>query len=161
MTHTFIDTDKINWGDYIRQQQRGEGKVMDGRDDIDKDDNYFEGVRYMRGYGIRDALSSVGRFLLPIASNLMESAKGEAKEAMGRIGADVMEGKPILETIKEQGKAGLKNIGTKVQQYGKGRKRRRRIKLIGEISGEQKSEPIISGPQPLFKKRRRKDYLDL
>ena len=86
MTHVSFDSDNINWGDYIRQQQIGEGKVMSSRDDIDN--KYFEGLRYMRGYGIKDALTSVGRFLLPIASNLMETAKGEAQQTLGRVTTD-------------------------------------------------------------------------
>ena len=138
MTHVAFDSDKIGWGDYLRQQQIGEGKILAGREEIQPD--YFEGTRYMRGYGIRDALSSVGRFLLPIASNIMESAKGEATQTLGRIGADVVQGKPILETVREQGKTGLKNVGTKMQQCGKGR---------------------ISRARPLNNRKRKRDYLDL
>ena len=111
MTHVFFDSDKLNWNDYIRQQQVGEGKILAGREEIDP--NFFEGTRYMRGYGIRNALGSIGRFLLPIASSLMETAKGESQPTLGRIGSDVVQGKPILDIIREQGVAGLKNIGSK------------------------------------------------
>ena len=167
MTHIIFDSDKINWGNYIKQQQVGEGKIMSNRDDVDsseKDPNYFEGVRYMRGYGIKDALTSVGRFLLPIASNLMESAKGEAQQTLGRIGSEVMQGAPILETVKEQGKKGLRNISKKVQQCGKGNRKKNRRQIIKKsikILGEQLADPVASGPSPIPKRQRRKDYLDI
>jgi hypothetical protein len=57
MTHVIFYSDNINWEDYIWQQQigegRGSGQVMSSRDDLDN--KYFEGLRYMRGYGIKDA----------------------------------------------------------------------------------------------------------
>ena len=172
MTHVSFDSDNINWGDYIRQQQIGEGKVMSSRDDIDN--KYFEGLRYMRGYGIKDALTSVGRFLLPIASNLMETAKGEAQQTLGRVTTDWTQGKPLVESVRKHGQMGLKNIGQKVQQCGKGRKKRNKGILIApQPLGDMVSEPITSGPNPLphnMAKRhplsrraasqKRKDYLD-
>jgi hypothetical protein len=167
MTHVAFNSDIINWSNYIRQQQIGEGlgagHVMNSRDDLDN--KYFEGMRYMRGYGIKDALTSVGRFLLPIASNLMETAKGEAQQALGNVTNDWVQGKPLLESVKEQGKKGLKNIGQKVQQCGKGRKKRNKNIYISQPIGDLMSEPITSGPNPLPSvtskiQKRRKDYLD-
>ena len=159
MTHIIFDSDKINWDDYIRQQQVGEGKIMSSREEIGDPTKYFEGSKYMRGYGIKNALTSVGRFLLPIASNLMEAAKNEAQQTVGRTVGDWVQGKPFVQSFKEHGKEGLKNIGTKVQQCGKGRLRQK--KNIGRPTslGDLNSEPVISKPIP--KRRRKKDYLDM
>jgi hypothetical protein len=175
MTHVIFYSDNINWEDYIRQQQigegRGSGQVMSSRDDLDN--KYFEGLRYMRGYGIQDALTSVGRFLLPIASNLMETAKGEAQQTLGNVTNDWIQGKPLLESVKEHGQSGLKKISQKVQQCGKGKnrknkKQRKNVYLTPHPIGDLISEPITSGPNPIlshdpipFKMRKkRKDYLD-
>jgi hypothetical protein len=174
MTHVYFDSDQIDWAPYFRQQQMGQGSMIGGRDDLDQETGqYFKGTKYMRGYGIRETLSSVGKFLLPIASNIMDAAKGEAKSAIGRIGTDIAEGRPITESFQEQGKAGLKSMRTKLQncmkQKGDGkRKKKSRLKQISlaEISGDQIAEPIFSGPNPQGKgargsKKRRKDYLDM
>jgi hypothetical protein len=121
MTHVFFDSDQMDWEPYLRQQQMGQGKMMGGRED-----HVFRGIRYMRGYGMKSALSSIGRFLLPIASNLMESAKQEASSTLGRIGADMAQGQqPIGETIKQHISAAAQNMGARLQQCGKGKRKRK------------------------------------
>lgn len=96
---------------------------MGGREDPQ---HLFRGIRYMRGYGMKSALSSIGRFLLPIASNLMESAKQEASSTLGRIGADMAQGQqPIGETIKQHISAAAQNMGARLQQCGKGKRKRK------------------------------------
>lgn len=172
MTHVFFDSDTVDWSAYLRQQQRGEGVMMGGRvDELDPDkpSPVFRGTKYMRGYGVKGALSSIGRFLLPVARNLMESAKDEASLTLGRIGADMARGKPIGQTFKQHALTGVQNLGTRVQQCGKGKKPNKKKQILkglslAEISGDQVSDPIVSGPNPLpptRKRNRKKDYLDL
>jgi hypothetical protein len=166
MTHIYFDSDQIDWNPYFRNQQVGQGQVMmGGREDVVDDDKpspIFRGNKYQRGYGVRGALSSIGRFLYPIASNLMESAKDEAALSLGRIGADLSRGKPIGQTIKQHAVNAAQNLGTRVQQCGKG-KREKRAKIIKNLALAEISpdEPITSGPNPIPKRKRKRDYLDL
>jgi hypothetical protein len=112
----------------------------------------------MRGSGIKDTLKSVGRFLLPIASNIMEAAKGEAKSAIGRIGTDIAEGRPITESFQDQGNVGLMSMRTKLQnclkQKGDGRK-----KKLKQISFA--AEPLREQGNWRRARNRRRDYLDI
>ena len=171
MTHVYFDSDQIDWSPYFRQQQMGQGSMIGGRSELDQETGqYFKGIKYMRGGGIKDTFKSVGRFLLPIASNIMEAAKGEAKSAIGRIGTDISQGRPITESFQDQGTAGLKSMRTKLQnclkQKGDGKKKKSKLKQISiaEISGDQVADPIVSGPNPIEgrgRRRRRRDYLDM
>ena len=172
MTHVYFDSDTVDWSPYFRQQQMGQGSMLGGRNELDPETGeYFKGIKYMRGGGIKDTFKSVGRFLMPIASNIMEAAKGEAKSAIGRIGSDIAQGRPITESFQDQGTAGFKSMRTKLQnclkQKGDGRKRKsKHLKQISlaEISGDQIADPIVSGPNPISGKGRRikrKDYLDI
>ena len=111
MTHVPIDIDSVNWDHYFNTGQVGGGL------------NWFQGQRYMRGYGV---LGSIGRFLLPIAKNLASSVGTEGVEAGTRILKDVSEGKNLSESLKEHSMKGIKNLGEKMKQCGKGRKRRQR-----------------------------------
>lgn len=172
MTHTLFESEKIDFMPYLRSQQFGEGTMMEGRGgDMDYENaKFFRGIRYQKGYGVKSALASVGRFLLPIAQNLATSAKSEAQDTLANIGSDLAQGRPVTETLKEQGKQALRNFGSRIQQCGKGKKsphRKRKILKnisLAEISGEQASEPITSGPNPVSntirKRKRRADYLD-
>ena len=157
MTHVFFDQDKIDWTPYLRQQQKGEGVIMEGRGEVDSGTaRVFRGLRYTNGYGIvQNMLGSIGRFLMPIASNLAESAKKEAIGALGNVAAETAAGKPLLSTLTEEAKAVGNRLGEKLQQCGKGRKQRqRRPKTI-----------VPSTPPPIIipsnrKKRKVSDYLD-
>ena len=92
---------------------------------------------------------------MPIASNLAESAKKEAIGALGNVAAETAAGKPLLNTLSEEAKAVGSRLGEKLQQCGKGRKKRqRRPKTI-----------VSSTPSPIImplnrKKRKVGDYLD-
>jgi len=169
MTHIYFDSDSIDWGPYLRQQQVGEGLMMGGRNEMDKNQIY-RGIRYMRGYGIGSTISSIGRFLLPIAKNVMDSAKGEATAALGRVHSDIIDGKPLGEVLKRQGKTAIRNLGDKLQQCGKGKRSKRKIgKHVNSNNipiGENIDNPITSGPHPnplsiKRQRKRKKDYLDL
>ena len=72
MTHVFFDRDKIDWGPYLQHQQMGHGSVMEVRGKIpgEMDARVFLGLRCTNSYGmVSNVLDSIGRFLLPIASN--------------------------------------------------------------------------------------------
>jgi hypothetical protein len=182
MTHQFFDSDKINWDAYIASQQVGQGYRMSGRGNLEDEGNkeFFKGLRYVRGYGIgstvRGALGSVGRFLLPIATNIIESVGQEADDTIGRIGSDIVKGQPLLESIREQSKRGLSNVGTKIQQCGKGKRGKvtKKPKIIPYV-GPQTTQRIgpanyrnlsnpkqISRPNHIIRKPKKpRDYLDL
>ena len=157
MTHVFFDQDKIDWTPYLRQQQKGEGVIMEGRGEVDSSSaRVFRGLRYTNGYGVvQNMLGSIGRFLMPIASNLAESAKKEAIGALGNVAAETAAGKPLLSTLTEEAKAVGSRLGEKLQQCGKGRKQRlRRPKTI-----VPSTPPSIIIPSNR-KKRKVSDYLD-
>jgi hypothetical protein len=167
-THVFFDTDQLNFGSYLQQSQQGEG---------DDQQQIFRGVRYQRGgWNMRSGLESIGRFLKPIATNLGQAAKSEAQSALTKVATDVTEGKSLRDALREQGKTALQNLGAKVQQCGKGGKRRGRRKKIkelalSELGGIQEptektphEDSIVTGPNPVKmyrQKKRSKDYLDI
>jgi hypothetical protein len=163
MTHITFDSDKIDWSSYLSSQQVGQGFRMVGRGNDEDGAQYFRGLRYMRGYGagsiIKGALGSLGRFLMPIASNIIETAGREADQTLGRIGADLVTGKPVFEAVKEQATKGLSNIGQKIQQCGKGRKIPNKKHIRPKINANF-MENIINSKRVKNVKRRR-DYLDL
>ena len=134
MTHVAFDPDSVDWSRYLTRQQMGQGMVMAGRGETeDPNRQVFKGMRYVRGYGsIKGVLGSIGRFLLPIAANLAESARTEAQSTLGRVGADLAEGKPVLGTISSRAEEGISNIGRKIQQCGKG-KRKKALLLDGNM----------------------------
>jgi hypothetical protein len=113
MTHVAIDVDAINWDSYFSSTQTGGGNG----------EKWFVGQRYMRGYGI---LGSIGKFLLPIAKNIASSVGSEGVEAGTKILKDIGEGRNLSETLKEHSLKGLQNLGEKMKQCGKGRKKRRK-----------------------------------
>jgi len=143
--------------------------IMIGRGELQEENKGFKGIKYVRGWGsVKGVLGSIGRFLLPIASNLMESAKGEAINTLGRVSDDLTQGRPVLNSIRSQTTQGLQNVGQKLQQCGKGKKRKKitpkKLKQANilndlstlEINHNQKSEPINKK-----KKSRKLDYLDI
>jgi len=170
----FFDTDKIDWSQYLSSQQIGQGTIMMGRGELQEENKSgFKGTKYVRGWGsVKGVLGSIGRFLLPIASNLMESAKGEAINTLGRVSDDLTQGRPVLSTIKSQATQGLQNVGQKLQQCGKGKRRKKALitpkkfknanilKELStlEISNNQKGEPIKGNGK---KRGRKGDYLDI
>jgi hypothetical protein len=121
MTHVYFDQNSVNWGTYFKNNQIGTGIEI-------ATPKVFRGMKYVRGYGsVKNMLGSIGRFLMPIASNIMESAKREAVSTLGNISQDIAEGRrPIGETLREQGTTGLKRIGEKLQQCGKGKKKKKK-----------------------------------
>lgn len=153
MTHIFFDQDKIDWGPYLRRQQVGEGTVMEGRGESSETAaRVFRGLRYTNGYGtVRNMLGSIGRFLLPIASNLAETAKKEALQSISNVSNETVAGKPFLNALTEEAKAAGSRLGQKIQQCGKG-KRKKRSKSIYSLNP---ALPIIKA-----KKKRGGDYLD-
>lgn len=126
MTHVYFDQDKIDWSAYVGSQQRGQGQQQQtGGGGVADDPKIYRGMRYVRGYGsIRNVLGSVGRFLMPIATNIMESAKKEAVSSLGNIATDLSQGRSIGETVKEHATGAAKRLGTTIEQCGKGKRKR-------------------------------------
>ena len=155
MPHVPIDIDSINWDQYINVQEGGA--------------RYFQGQRYMRGYGI---LGNIGKFLLPIAKNLATSVGSEGIEAGSKVLKDVTEGKNLTEALKEHSKKGLENLGEKLKQCGKGqnggakkkRKKKKRSQPKQPTVSMYPPRPASPTSLPLKKptvRRRKKDQLDI
>ena len=132
MTHVFIDPNNLNWlGLVAAQEGRGAQQAR-----------YFQGMRYQRGNGI---LGSIGRFLMPIAKNLASAVGEEGLAAGTKALSDISQGKSVKEALLEHSKQGLANIAGKLQQCGKGKRKRGR--------------PKGSKSKPKSGKRRRIDQL--
>lgn len=119
MTHVNIDLDKLDWTPFLMAQE-GKGSGLDGGS------RYFQGIRYQRGFGL---MASVGRFLMPIVRNIASSAGEQAIQAGRNVLEDVAKGRSIQEAVAEHGSQGLQTVAKKLQQCGKGR-RRKKLPLI-------------------------------
>uniref|UniRef100_A0A1I8BJI2 Uncharacterized protein n=1 Tax=Meloidogyne hapla TaxID=6305 RepID=A0A1I8BJI2_MELHA len=129
MTHIPVDLDKIDWDPFLASQDGG------ARTDMPEGSRYFQGTRYQRGFGL---FGTVGRFLMPIVKNLATSAGQEAVNAGKNILEDVSQGRSVSEALKQHGSEGLQKVGKKLQQCGKGkRKRKPKQKLIIENLGKK------------------------
>lgn len=154
MTHVPVDIDSINWDQYINVQEGGA--------------KYFQGQRYMRGYGI---LGNIGKFLLPIAKNLATSVGSEGIEAGSKVLKDVTEGKNLTDALKEHSKKGLENLAEKIKQCGKGqkggakkKKKKKRAVIKQPTVSMYPQRPASPTPLPPKKpviRRRKKDQLDI
>ena len=130
MTHVSLDIDKIDWEPFLSAQDGG-GRLLE-------DNRYFQGTRYQRGFGV---LGAVGRFLMPIVKNIATTAGNEAVNVGKNILEDVSQGRSVSEALKQHGSEGLQKVGKKLQQCGKGKRKRK-----------EKQNVIIDN---LGKKRRR------
>ena len=125
MTHVPIDLDTIDWEPFLASQNGGSRLIEGSR--------YFQGTNYQRGFGL---LGSVGRFLMPIVKNLATSAGQEAVNVGKNILEDVSQGRSVSEAMKQHGSEGLQKVGKKLQQCGKG-KRKRKQTIISENLGKK------------------------
>ena len=117
MTHAYFDPDSVDWSSFLAMQ-KGRGK-------------YFIGQKYQRGFGV---FSNVAKFLLPIAKNILTSAGQEGISAGTKILGDIGQGKDIKQTLAEHSKQGLQNLASKLQQCGKGKKRKAKSSKTLNIS---------------------------
>lgn len=143
MTHVFIDPNNLNWQGLVAAQE-GRGPAL-----ASQQSRYFQGSRYQRGAGV---LGTIGRFLLPIAKNLA-SAVGEQGLAAGtKALSDISQGKNVKEALLEHSKQGLANIAGKLQQCGKGKRKRGRPKGVKNKSksGSKRHRRRIDQLTPYF-----------
>ena len=110
----------------MARQMVGQGWAMSGRGEEEQQlatPKVFRGMRYVRGYGaVQNILGSIGRFLLPIAKNVAQSAQQEAVGALGGVATDLASGRAVGETIKDRGSTAVRTLGTRLQQCGRGSK---------------------------------------
>ncbi|CAK5014365.1 unnamed protein product [Meloidogyne enterolobii] len=139
MTHIPVDLDKIDWGPFLAAQDGG------AKTGISNESQYFQGTRYQRGFGV---LGTVGRFLMPIVKNLATSAGQEAVNVGKNVLDDVSQGRSVSESLKKHSSEGLQKVGKKLQQCGKGKRKRK-----------SKQKPIIE--KITNKGRRHRDQLSL
>jgi hypothetical protein len=111
MTHVFIDPNNLNWLGLVAAQE-GRGPAL-----ASQQQRYFQGIRYQRGTGV---LGAIGRFLMPIAKNIVSTIGEEGLAAGTKALSDISQGKNVKEALMEHSKEGLANIAGKFQQCGKG-----------------------------------------
>jgi hypothetical protein len=143
MTHINIDLDSINWEPFL-QAQEGGGSVDATR--------YFQGTRYQRGVGI---LGTVGRFLLPIVKNLATTAGSQAVKMGQNVLEDVAKGRSVQEALTAHGKEGFKNVAERLQQCGKGKRRKRKLP-----PAKATKDPMLPASATAFQPPRKRQYRD-
>lgn len=119
MSHVFFDPDQVNWSEILSVQQGGNSSRR-----------YFAGTKHQRGFG---ALSSIGKFLLPIVKNLGMTVGTQGVEAGMNILKDLTEGKDLKESVVTHSNRGLSNIAQRVQQCGKGAKKKRNARKRDQL----------------------------
>nr|CAD2186279.1 unnamed protein product [Meloidogyne enterolobii] len=124
MTHIPVDLDKIDWGPFLAAQEGG------AKTGLSNESQYFQGTRYQRGFGV---LGTVGRFLMPIVKNLATSAGQEAVNVGKNVLEDVSQGRSVSESLKKHSSEGLQKVGKKLQQCGKGKRKRIQRSAYKEI----------------------------
>jgi hypothetical protein len=135
MTHVAFNPDSIDWTPFLAAQQEGRGELQ-----------YFVGTKYQRGGGL---LQNVAKFLMPVASNLLSSASKEGVAAGSRVLEDLAQGKQLKESIQTHAKQGFQNLADKLQQCGKGRKKKRmtssktNIHDARRINGKRRRRQVI------------------
>jgi hypothetical protein len=70
----------------------------------------FQGMPYQRGAGIGALFKSLIRFLIPIGKDLGAAIGRQGLESGTKALTSILEGKDIKETLRNEGKAGLKNL---------------------------------------------------
>src|SRR5260221_3306019 len=75
----------------------------------------FRAPQYQRGYGFGSIFRSIIKLLTPIfKSSIAKKAAGIAGKQLfttgSEIGTDLLSGRPLRESIKARGKAGLENL---------------------------------------------------
>lgn len=90
---------------------------------------YFEGIPYMQsGGGIGTILSTVMRFLLPIAKSVGREVGKEGLALGSRLLGEMAEGRNVQESIKREGRQSLGKLASKATSYlqeGQGRKKKK------------------------------------
>lgn len=146
MTHVQVDLDQIDWSPFLLAQEGGGAAAG-----LDGGSRYFQGARFQRGFGL---LGTMGRFLMPIVRNLATTAGTEAVQAGKNVLEDVAKGRSVREALTEHGAKGLQNVAGKLQQCGKGGKRRPSTKRQRKAAVE-----LYPPPPPPKGKRRYRDQL--
>ena len=70
----------------------------------------FTGLAYQRGAGIGSVFRSLFRFLLPIGRQAGVAIGRQGLESGSRVLSGLLDGKPLKETVVNEGRSGLKNL---------------------------------------------------
>ena len=95
----------------------------------------FKGLSYQRGAGLGSVFRSLFRAILPIAKSAGKAVGKRALKAGANIATDIVSGKPLKESLKQNGKeaaADLLEKGTKKLRGGK----------LGTIKGARKGRVV-------------------
>jgi hypothetical protein len=146
MVHIRFDPGQVRYEDYV---QFGEGSPIESLD-------YFKGPMFQRGYGqsgngVGDALRGIWRFFLPLIRKVGVTAAGEALNTGQRVLEQIKEGKPLKNTMIEEGRRGMDTVleqGGFPKQFGTGRKgikrnRNRHIPTHLTIIPQAIKKPIV------------------
>jgi hypothetical protein len=148
MTHVFIDPNSLNWLGLVAAQE-GRGPAL-----TSQQQRYFQGIKYQRGSGV---LGAIGRFLLPIAKNIVSTVGEEGLAAGTKALSDISQGKSVKEALMEHSKQGLANISGKLQQCGKGSSTKKQRR--GRPKGSKNKKIAEASKRQLIRRRQRFDQL--
>nr|CAD2191934.1 unnamed protein product [Meloidogyne enterolobii] len=73
---------------------------------------------------------------MPIVKNLATSAGQEAVNVGKNILEDVSQGRSVSDALKQHGSEGLQKVGKKLQQCGKGKRKRKQNIIIGNLGNK-------------------------
>lgn len=125
-------------------------------------DDFFEGIRYQRGFGYRRRGQSgngvvgvihnawklakpyIKKYLAPLAKEALKALADEGLERGQKVLSDISQGHNLKEALAEQGAIAVKNLakkaGSKLVQAGSGRKGTRtlsNLQLVGQSVSER------------------------
>lgn len=157
MVHIIFDVNSVNFDHFFDQDgQFGAGY------------SFFEGAPYQRGYGLHgkgmgNVLAGLWRFISPALRNLGRDAGKEALVAGSRVLSDLSSGTELGESLRENVRAGAKNVLSKqvarYPQTGTGRRKRRA--MIGRAFTKDAVNMIPPMEADVVKKpRKRGDIFD-
>jgi hypothetical protein len=105
----------------------------------------FHGMQYQRGAGIGAIFKTLLRFLLPLGKEAGAAIGRQGLESTSRILGNVLEGKPLKDTLKNEARSGVQNLLHKAanrvgQMEGSGKRRKRKSSSRNSINSGKKAK---------------------
>lgn len=164
MVHEIFDINAFDYDDYI---QSGSG--------LDEDYTFYRGAPvfqrgfgYQKGTGIGDVFRGLWRFFLPLIRRVGTTLSDEALATGQRVIDQVKEGRPLKQTLINEGKKAMDNVleeGGLPRQFGTGFRRSIKRRASSQHSTIPNHQTVISTaitkPLAHSKKRLRSDVFGL
>jgi hypothetical protein len=105
---------------------------------------YFAGAHVQRGHGLGGLFKSLGAALLPVLKSGAKFAGKELLSSGGQVISDVLEGRNVMDSLRQRGKQGLHRVargaataikrrGPPITATSKRRKARRQPERAGDV----------------------------